>query len=275
MPGIGNALLSWIRKIQSPEPDEIHFNAYTPSLEVVRQLDSLALIQCLRRSHIAIPFRPTVVSVTDKMKLEPDAWLLLPNNLAVSTSSVMTAPPNQGTHHHHRHHQDPNPSPWKNQFIRDTLYGPNKIEHAVQFSNKTCAELIHVAQFGHALCGHPSIMHGGFISSFFDDAFGMLFALAGKGEWSGFTANLNVNYRAPMPAGVVVAFVLWIDKTEGRKVFLKAEARSVGVEDVTAESGEGGSVRERLIGSKSVKYAEATALFIKVGREQMEGMKGK
>jgi hypothetical protein len=37
-----------------------------------------------------------------------------------------------------------------------------------------------------------------------------------------FTAYLNVNYRGPAPLNVDLSFRAWVDKIEGRKVFLKA-----------------------------------------------------
>jgi hypothetical protein len=57
---------------------------------------------------------------------------------------------------------------------------------------------------------------------------GSLFLVNGNGEYSGFTANLNIDYRRPMPAPSNIAIAVWIERIDGRKVFLKGEAYSIG-----------------------------------------------
>lgn len=95
-----------------------------------------------------------------------------------------------------------------------------------------------------AACGHPHIVHGGAISSLLDDSLGTLFIANGC---TGFTANLNVNFRKPLPAGTTVY-------VEG------AIAR--------VETSKSGSKKVTLVGrvvdaaSPAVVYTEATALFI-------------
>ena len=48
---------------------------------------------------------------------------------------------------------------------------------------------------GGALCGHPGVAHGGLLAALIDDACGALFIAGGR---SGYTAALNVNYKAPV-----------------------------------------------------------------------------
>lgn len=95
-------------------------------------------------------------------------------------------------------------------------------------------------RFGHHLSGHPGIVHGGAIASLFDDAFGVLFFSLKLG--SGFTANLNVNYRSPIYTGRDVLYQVELEEVEGRKVKLKASVYD-------AENPEH-------------KYADSTALFV-------------
>ncbi|KAI9339279.1 HotDog domain-containing protein [Obelidium mucronatum] len=161
-----------------------------------------------------------------------------------------------------------NPDSYEKQLIRGTtLYGKNRIEFAFQGYDPASNVLTKVVRFGENLCGHPGIVHGGLISAFFDDAFGSLFWINSNGAFTGVTANLTVNYRSPMPAPTNVAFILWLEREEGRKVFLKAEARSVaGQSDKEGDTGLGvGSIGASVAGSKSILFAEATALFIKLG----------
>eukprot|EP01138_Halocafeteria_seosinensis_P002211 gb/GECG01002263.1/.p1 GENE.gb/GECG01002263.1/~~gb/GECG01002263.1/.p1 ORF type:complete len:205 (+),score=27.05 gb/GECG01002263.1/:1-615(+) len=94
--------------------------------------------------------------------------------------------------------------------------------------------------FGQNLSGHPGIVHGGAIASVFDDVFGVLFFALRMG--TGFTANLNVNYKLPIPAGRDVLYQVELQKVEGRKVQLKAFIYDAD--------------------NTSRKLADATALFI-------------
>ena len=51
-----------------------------------------------------------------------------------------------------------------------------------------------------AVCGHPTIIHGGALAAIFDDSFGALFFASRIGN--GFTANLSVDYRQGIGGGV-------------------------------------------------------------------------
>jgi acyl-coenzyme A thioesterase PaaI-like protein len=96
-----------------------------------------------------------------------------------------------------------------------------------------------------AVCGHPSIVHGGALSAVFDDVFGALFVASRQGN--GFTANLNVNYRKPVMAGTNLVIEARIDRIEtgltgSRKVHFS------------------GTLRDR--DDQSILYTEASALFV-------------
>jgi acyl-coenzyme A thioesterase PaaI-like protein len=69
--------------------------------------------------------------------------------------------------------------------------------------------------------GAPGRSHGGFVSAIFDDLFGSLPMLQNK---IAFTASLTVNYVAPSPVFEPVLFRGWIDRVEGRKIFVAGEA---------------------------------------------------
>eukprot|EP00588_Corethron_pennatum_P025243 CAMPEP_0194315850 /NCGR_PEP_ID=MMETSP0171-20130528/12630_1 /TAXON_ID=218684 /ORGANISM="Corethron pennatum, Strain L29A3" /LENGTH=250 /DNA_ID=CAMNT_0039071831 /DNA_START=28 /DNA_END=777 /DNA_ORIENTATION=+ len=104
------------------------------------------------------------------------------------------------------------------------------------------AEIVLVdARLGNKLNGHVNIVHGGISSLLFDEAFGHAFFVVGNMR-IGFTANLNVNFRSPLPANTDVVIRVYLDRIEkSRKIFLKARM----------ESSDG-----------SILYADATALFI-------------
>jgi acyl-coenzyme A thioesterase PaaI-like protein len=69
--------------------------------------------------------------------------------------------------------------------------------------------------------GAPGRSHGGFVSAIFDDLFGSLPLLQNK---IAFTASLTVNYVAPSPVFEPVLFRGWIERVEGRKIFVAGEA---------------------------------------------------
>lgn len=133
--------------------------------------------------------------------------------------------------------------------LHSSLYGPEKLEHYSLSISQDRRELRGELRLGSKVCGHPAFIHGGAIASVCDDAMGMLFLSSGHG--SGFTANLNVNYRKPIPAGTNLAVVCRVDRVEvggksgSKKVFL------------TARIEEGGENSP-----SPTLYAEATSLFV-------------
>merc|ERR1711862_437587 len=57
-------------------------------------------------------------------------------------------------------------------------------------------------KLGENMCGHNGIVHGGCIATLIDELCGWTFHTNGHGK--GFTANLNINYRRPLPNNVTV-----------------------------------------------------------------------
>lgn len=70
--------------------------------------------------------------------------------------------------------------------------------------------------------GAPGRSHGGFVSAIFDDLFGSLPMLHGK---IAFTGSLTVNYVAPSPVHEPVVYRGWIDRIEGKKMYIAGDAR--------------------------------------------------
>ncbi|CCG84639.1 protein of unknown function [Taphrina deformans PYCC 5710] len=106
-------------------------------------------------------------------------------------------------------------------------------------------ETIVLASLGSGLNGHSQIVHGGLTAMLIDEASGL--ANMNHNDAHTFTANLNVNYRKPIPAPGVVLCRASITAVQGRKRFIKC----------TVE------------GPDNVIYADSVALFL----EFKEGFK--
>ena len=72
--------------------------------------------------------------------------------------------------------------------------------------------------------GVPGFVHGGLTSTLADTAMGNLAWYAG---YKAFTANLNVDFRAPLSPPACVVVDAKIEKIEGRKVYLSADVFEV------------------------------------------------
>jgi len=112
-------------------------------------------------------------------------------------------------------------------------------------------------KIGCNLCGHPGKVHGGVTATAFDTTFGWSCYLTGQKEVQAefpiqfFTANLEVNYRTPVPCGETLVLHTRQVGREGRKLWLEG----------VATDAEG-----------KLKYADASALFIEVApKEQSAG----
>lgn len=77
--------------------------------------------------------------------------------------------------------------------------------------------------FGSAYEGPPGCVHGGYVAAAFDEVLGYAQSLSGR---PGMTGTLKVIYRTPTPLHTRVAFEAWIERTEGRKLFVKGTLRT-------------------------------------------------
>jgi acyl-coenzyme A thioesterase PaaI-like protein len=83
--------------------------------------------------------------------------------------------------------------------------------------------------FGPAYEGPPGHCHGGMVAAMFDELLG--FAQPGPG----FTAYLHIDYRRPTPLGRRLDLASWIDRTEGRKRYIRGTCSLDGVVLAEAE----------------------------------------
>lgn len=89
-------------------------------------------------------------------------------------------------------------------------------------------------KFGDSLDGHPGVVHGGILALVLDDIFG--FSYEAIGVPMAVTANLNLDYRAPLPAGSNVLIQVQLDRRDNRKLFFKAEITSLNGDIVYTEA---------------------------------------
>ncbi|ORY51439.1 hypothetical protein BCR33DRAFT_780414 [Rhizoclosmatium globosum] len=237
----------------------LNTETYHPRADIVNQVHNLPLTKRLFKHQLIFPFRPLATPAAGNQVPPQTSYksFQVPSKRGLQPDSLLE-----------------DPSRCVSKFIRGpSMYGEGKIEYCVQGYEPTCHHLINVVKFGTNICGHDGIVHGGLITSYFDDALSSLFLIHAKGEYSGVTGKLETDFRAPMPAGTAIAFVMWLDRVEGRKVWIKGEARSIVSDENSNEFGVLGynsgneSIGAGWAGNKSVKYAESTALFIKLDKE--------
>lgn len=97
-------------------------------------------------------------------------------------------------------------------------------ELTVVGKTRICAAL----RVGDVLNGHVGLLHGGFTSALLDDFTGLAAWLEKEAHGLGktaniFTANLNVNYRRPLPCNSEYLIEVTVERVEkSKKVFLNA-----------------------------------------------------
>uniref|UniRef100_A0A8C6ALJ1 Acyl-coenzyme A thioesterase THEM4 n=2 Tax=Monodon monoceros TaxID=40151 RepID=A0A8C6ALJ1_MONMO len=114
----------------------------------------------------------------------------------------------------------------------------------VIFYNDDEKRTVCLFQGGPYLQGVPGFLHGGAIATMIDATVGMCAAIPGGIVM---TANLNINFKRPIPLCSVVVINSQLDKIEGRKLFLSCNVRSA---------------------DEKILYSEATGLFIKLDPEK-------
>ncbi|KAJ3240911.1 Ribosome production factor 1 [Chytriomyces hyalinus] len=229
---------------------------YNPPNKTAQEVQNLPLSQWLMLSNqwSMLPFRPLVVPLqgrsSDEVHPITTTSAFLKNSINVEDESR-----------------------YANHFLRgDTLYGQNKIEYGLQAFSREHQCLVSIVRLGTGLSGHHRIGHGGFSAALLDSCFGTLFMLAAEGRYSGVTASLTVDYRAAMPVPADVCALAWIERIEGRKFYLKGELRSLPnkAEFQEPERCDDGKMQ---LGSGSVLYTDARALFLSIESKHIEQLR--
>jgi 3'-phosphoadenosine 5'-phosphosulfate synthase len=126
-----------------------------------------------------------------------------------------------------------------------TLIGPNRVVvPPFAWNEEGGKSLVSVSYLGRDLCGHPGIIHGGFLATMLDEGLARC-CFAALPNKVAMTANLNINYRSPAPADTFVVLRAQTIKVEGRKAWVEGR-----IETLVGE------------GETPVVLADATALFI-------------
>ncbi|XP_075580678.1 acyl-coenzyme A thioesterase THEM4-like [Pelecanus crispus] len=117
-------------------------------------------------------------------------------------------------------------------FLRAIEAAGAGFEYAM-FLNTAERRLLCLFQPGPYLEGHPGLTHGGAIAAIIDNTLGACaLAVAGKVM----TANLNIDYLAPVPLGAVVLVDGRAERLEGRKVFLSCQVRGADEDTLHARA---------------------------------------
>ncbi|KAM9294567.1 uncharacterized protein PAF06_018756 [Gastrophryne carolinensis] len=121
---------------------------------------------------------------------------------------------------------------------RSRLFTRNLEEDGVgceycMFFNKAEKRMVCIFQPGPYLEGPPGYTHGGCIATMIDSTMWTA-AIYSCGKLM--TANLNINYRNPVPLGVTVVVDSRVDKIEGRKVYASCQVRSHDEETLHTEA---------------------------------------
>ncbi|CAL8360796.1 unnamed protein product [Arctogadus glacialis] len=103
----------------------------------------------------------------------------------------------------------------------------------VMFIKKSQEKCVCIFQAGHLLEGPPGHVHGGATAAMIDSVNGT-HATYVCGPVM--TANLNINYRNPIPLGSTVVLESMLDQREGRKAFFSCIVTSIDGSKVHVES---------------------------------------
>lgn len=97
-------------------------------------------------------------------------------------------------------------------------------------------------------CGAPSVVHGGIQAALLDEVMGIAghcgYSEDGAESFDLVTAEFQLRYRRPVPAGVTLHLEGRVDRVEGRDVFIEGEIRDAGGEVLTR-----GEARWRKLGA--------------------------
>jgi len=88
-------------------------------------------------------------------------------------------------------------------------------------------DFITLFELGSGLNGFKDTVHGGVLSSLFDEPMGLCIEgireMTSKTTETIFTAYLNVSYRLPVKTPSIMIMKVWLESKEGRKWFIKGQ----------------------------------------------------
>lgn len=108
-----------------------------------------------------------------------------------------------------------------------TLLGPGRVGvPPFDWTEKGGKSYVQIAHLGVDLCGHPGIIHGGFLATMLDEGLARCCfdVLPHK---VGLTANLSIDYVAPCKADNYVVLRATTVKSEGRKAWVEGRIETL------------------------------------------------
>jgi adenylylsulfate kinase len=127
-----------------------------------------------------------------------------------------------------------------------TLMGPGKVSvPPLGFTEKGGKSYVQIFHVGTDLCGHVGIIHGGFLATMLDESLARC-CFPALPHNIGFTAKLEINYKAPAMANQYLVLKAKTTKVEGRKAWVDGQIETLP----TAE------------GEEPVVLVTASALFV-------------
>ncbi len=224
--------------------------AYRAARRLCTSAHALPLLRCDTRGSFCALLRtlfspltrprPRAAAVGSAADAAPPAWVA-----ALAARPGVTAPPA------HRYWESPVQPHGECTVIALLHEGAEPaVAGARVFLEESTRTVYGVWPLGRRVCGHPGIVHGGVSALLLDEMFGQAYwAWFAPVRGPGYTANLNIDYKAPAPAGRWLCATVRVLSEEGRKVRLEATLAD-------APEGEGGAV-----------FATATCLFVVARKE--------
>jgi acyl-coenzyme A thioesterase PaaI-like protein len=108
-----------------------------------------------------------------------------------------------------------------------TLAGPGRIVvPPYVWSQQSGKDMVSIFYMGNDICGHPGLVHGGMLATILDEGLARCcFPVLPSGI--GVTANLNIDYRKPVPANSYAVLRASTVKVEGRKAWVEGRIETL------------------------------------------------
>ncbi|ERT00264.1 hypothetical protein HMPREF1624_03635 [Sporothrix schenckii ATCC 58251] len=109
-----------------------------------------------------------------------------------------------------------------------TLVGPDLMAvPPLTWQDDRGERLVMIMHVGRGLCGHPNIVHGGFVATVLDE-FMARCCFKAVPHGIAMTARLNIDYRAPTPAGSYVVLTAETVEVDRRKAVVRGRLQVLG-----------------------------------------------
>lgn len=110
----------------------------------------------------------------------------------------------------------------------DTLVGPGLMAiPPLTWQDDHGQKLVMIMHVGKGLCGHPNIVHGGFVATVLDEFMARCCFKAVPHQIA-MTARLNIDYRAPTPAGEFIVLTAQTVSVDRRKAVVRGKLEVLG-----------------------------------------------